>query len=102
MVVGGVYSFKFYQANVLKTYYSVPQEKDIYIFKFGEKYSLYYLDFFTVDSMYFFSNKYDFSNALPLKNQINDSDFIFQYYHIYEKEEIERFYKNKTLVKIYR
>ncbi len=102
IILVGYYGYHKYQDHLLHSYYHTPNEKDIYIFKFGDKYAPYYLDTFKVDTLFFFSSKYEFTDALPKRNQIIDNDFIFEYYHVYVKKDLDKFFENKTLVKIYR
>ncbi len=93
---------RFFSKDSTKYYINHPKQGDIYIFSDNENYAPMRLD--SMDESKYFMRNYIFlfSEAIPRKKQIIDSEFDLNFYAIYEAEEINRLNLEGNIIIVYR
>jgi len=79
-----------------------PTKGQIYIFEKDNVYAPMRLDSVSKTSLYLRNYMFTFVDAIPDRKQILSNEFDLNFYAIYQKEEMDRLYKEGNLVRIYK
>lgn len=95
-------ALKLYQNLEFRNLSQSPEQGDIYLFEYDQKYSPYFVDTVLQDSIYFFAHPFEFRKSMPTLDQINENTFSDNVHYIYARSELEKLIFEKTIIKIYR
>lgn len=85
-----------------QAYIDNPAAGDIYLFEASDTYFPVRVDFIEEGYVYCNNSLYVFEDGQPELEDMPANEFDYAFHHIYEKSEIQKLYKEKKIVKVYR
>lgn len=91
----------FWKKDATDDYLKKPAIGHVYIFHYDNLYEPMRLDSISSNQLFMRNYLFQFTDAIPERDQILANEFDLNFYAIYEKDEIFRLRKAGQLVKIY-
>lgn len=101
VVLGLFYILSWFNRDQTTELFNHPESGQIYVLQEDNSYAVMQLDHVENDQYFFRNYLFIFQDAIPKREQILANEFDLNFMAIYEREEINRLYQSKRIVRIY-
>jgi len=101
VVVALFYILSWFNRDKTAEYFNDPESGQIYVLQEDNSFAVMQLEHLENDQYFFRNYLFIFQDAIPKRDQILAHEFDLNFMAIYEREEINRLYQSKRIVRIY-